>query len=407
MASFHPFDQNDTLDPYSSLAEARLACPVMRCHRDGLPDAVLVSRYDDVCTAFRDYKTFGNMSSKISIQAHDAALSTMPGIGDLDPPRHTEVRRLLNIAMAPRAIAVAEAHIAELARQLVNTGAETGRIDLIRDWAIPIPSSSLAHVLGLPEADWPMINNWVAAQFSDANIDTRRNQRGVGVPSPEFVEYVRKAITERRAHTDRHDDALAKMTAFERADGTIFSIEELVHHVRTLITAGNETTTSLMCNVVRRLLADRAAMASVRADVSLIPMAIEESLRLDSPVGTFNRRVRRPSLLGDVDLGIDDVLAVSISSANRDESVWGDDADRFRLDRFADGNDAPGHLGFGLGVHLCVGAPLARMSAQIGLRALIEGTSDLQLDPDWRYENIPHHALNRPRSLTVRCTPRR
>jgi cytochrome P450 len=373
----------------------------MRCHRDGLPDAVLVSRYDDVCAVFRDYKTFGNMSSKLSIEAHDAAVAALPGIGDLDPPEHTWVRRLLNVAVAPRALREAEAHIAGVARRIVETAAPTGRIDLIRQWAVPIPSDALAFVLGLPEADWPTISGWVEAQFSDANVDTRQNQRGLGTPPPEFVEYVRRQIIDRRARPDRYDDALVKMIAFERKDGSAFTIEELVHHVRTLLTAGNETTTSLMCNVAYRLLIDPAAMAAVRADLTLVPIAIEESLRLDPPVGVFNRRVRGNTTLHDMGLRVDDVLAVSIASANRDEAVWGEDADRFRLDRFADPAPVPGHVGFGLGVHLCVGAPLARMSARVGLTALLEGTSDLRLEADWRYENIPHHALNRPRSLIV------
>jgi cytochrome P450 len=189
--SFHPFDTADALDSYDALSAARELCPVMHCHRDGLPDAVLITRYNDVCATFRDYKTFGNMSSKLSIEAHDAALTSLPGIGDLDPPDHTWVRRLFNVAVAPRTLTDAEAHISGVARRIVAEAVPGGRIDLIREWAIPIPSDALAFVLGLPEPDWPTISGWVESQFSDANIDARQNQRGLGVPPPEFVNYVR------------------------------------------------------------------------------------------------------------------------------------------------------------------------------------------------------------------------
>jgi cytochrome P450 len=341
------------------------------------------------------------MSTKTTIAAHNAALVNDPGIGDLDPPTHTQIRRLLLVAMAPNALGGAEQRVEAMARRVTASFAHRGEADLLSDWATPIPSDAIASVLGLPESDWPMIHAFVQAQFSDADASVIAGT-GLAPASQDFIAYVRNQVDIRRRDRDGFDDALERMCAFVGTDGTVFSDDAVVRNVQTLLSAGNETTASLMCNLVWRLLTTPGAIEAVRADRDLVPAAIEESLRLDSPVQIFNRRVREPVTLGGIDCRVDEVLGLSIASGNRDGAEWGADADQFVVSRFADSNSVPGHFGFGLGAHFCVGAALARLSARHGLNALLDATENLRLDDGWTYEKVPYHAVLRPRSLPVR-----
>ncbi len=401
---YHPYDQGQAREPWTALDEARRTCPVLRCHRDGLPDVALVTRGDDLRRAFREYQSFGNMSTKTTVEAHDAALLTDPSIGDLDPPRHTQVRRLLLVAMAPKAIVQAESHVAAAARRVTASFADDGQAELVSQWATPIPSDAIAYVLGLPENDWPMINAFVHAQHSDAEAAVVAG-RGLAPASEDFLTYVGDQVATRRRDPDEFDDALSRMCAFVGTDGTVFSDSEVIRNVQTLLSAGNETTTSLMCNLVWRLLTTPGAVDAVRDDRGLLPAAIEESLRLDPPVQIFNRRVRASTSLGGIELAIDEVLGLSIGSGNRDPAMWGDDPDNYVVDRFADPAAVPGHFGFGLGAHFCVGASLARLSALSGIEALLDATANLRLADGWTYDKVPPHALRRPRSLPVRFDP--
>jgi cytochrome P450 len=401
---YHPFDPVQARDPEAALATLRQLCPISRQTREGLPDVVLVTRYHDVSAVFRNYKTFGNMGVKATIKAHDAALARRPTVAELDPPAHTWVRRLLLVAMAPKAIQLATPHIRGVAADTVASFLPAGRVDLITDWGTPIPSNAIAYVLGLPESDWPKINAWVQSQFSDPAFAVA-DDKGIGRTPEDFYAYLQEHLDRRRAAGASMDDALTRMMQFRRDDGTSFTDAELTQVVRTLLSAGNETTTSLMCNTVYRLLTTRGAMDAVRADRGLVASAIEESLRLDPPVVVFARRVRRPVDLVGVALNPDEVVAASLLSANRDRCVWGDDADEFRVDRFLDATGQPGHLGFGLGVHFCAGAPLARLSARLGLEALLDATSDIQFQDGYRYDKVPFYMLRRPRSLTVTFSP--
>src|SRR5262249_49720287 len=165
----------------------------------------------------------------------------------------------------------------------------------------------------------------------------------------EFREYLIGNIASRRTDTGP-DDAIWRMIEFRRDDGSAFTDEEIAVQVRVLIAAGNETTTSLMSNLVYRLLAQRGLYERVADDRSLLVPAIEESLRLDAPLQVLIRRATTDSPVGGVTIAASNVVAVSTLSSNRDERVWGDSAGQFDIDRFAGGNEVS-HLGFGMGIH--------------------------------------------------------
>src|SRR5262249_32094504 len=164
---------------------------------------------------------------------------------------------------------------------------------------------------------------------------------------------------------DLPDDAITRMLAFRQADGTAFTDAEVRFFVRDILMAGNETTTSLMSNLLYRMITIPGAMESVRADLSLVEAAVEEALRLDTPLTQFAKIAHHDADVAGFEVPAGQVLSLSLASANRDERHFGADAGDFVVDRFAGRH--PDHLGFGLGIHLCVGAYLARRTTCLAL----------------------------------------
>ncbi len=182
-----------------------------------------------------------------------------------------------------------------------------------------------------------------------------------------------------------------------------FTDEELRIHIRTLLMAGNETTTSLISNALYRLITVPDAQEQLRADRSLIEPFLEECLRLDAPLTQFPRRCLEEAEIAGVPVAQDDIVSISIASANRDETTWGDDAEEFRVDRFT--TEQPDHLSFGLGVHFCIGAHLARATARLALESLLDQTSSLALAPGYEFDKVWFFEFWRPKRLDLVVTP--
>src|SRR5262249_9787568 len=168
-------------------------------------------------------------------------------------------------------------------------------------------------------------------------------------------------------------------------------------HVRLLLNAGNETTTSLLSNLTFRLLEQPGLYERVAHDRSLLAPAIEESLRLDAPLQVLIRRANHDEVVGETLLRGGDVIALSTLSGNRDEEAWGEAADEFDVERFL--GPTPAHMGFGVGIHHCVGAYLARQTTMAGLNALLDAIPSMQLEEGYEYENVSYHIFHRPRRL--------
>jgi len=400
-SEFHPVDPLDARDPHAALADLRERCPVARLHREGLPDVVLVSRHDDALGVLRDYKHFGNMGFFPSLQAYRGTAPADRSLIELDPPLHTEARRLNLVAMKPAAVTDAFASIAARAAQLVDSLRSTCRAELVADFAVPLPADAIATVLGLPRADAPMIHEWVEATFSEppqgtehvaSAMDPITRQRG-------FDEYLLSQVRERREAANPPDDAIARMTAHRRDDGSEYSDAELVIHIRTLLMAGNETTTSLLSNALFRMLSVPGAYDRLRSDPALVVPFLEECLRFDTPLFQMPRRCREAAGVGGVGIDVDEVLVVSFPSANRDADKWGDTADTFDIERFV--GREPDHLAFGLGVHHCVGAYLARETARVAMEAIIPTLPNLRLADGYEYDKVWFFEFRRPKRLDV------
>ena len=398
--SFHPIDNADSRCPYAKLGDLRQSAPISIAEREGFPNVTVVTRYQDVATIFRNWRTFGNISSDPDPTRHDATPEDERVIIGLDPPTHTWVRRLSQLAMAPGAVDAALPYVADMAEQLVAGFATRGSAELVGEWAERLPSLAIARVLGLPEEDAAILHEWVASQFTEsATAASGRRYGGLIKEAGDFVEYLLDQIG-RRHRDDAPDDAITRMVRYRRDDGSGFTDAQISTHVRLLLNAGNETTTSLLSNLVYRLLEHPGSYERIAHDRSLLAPAIEESLRLDAPLQVLIRRANKDEVVGGALLRQGDVIALSTLSGNRDEEVWGDTAAEFEIDRFA-GGAAPSHMGFGVGIHHCVGAYLARQTAVLGVNALFDAIPSMQLEDGFEYDNVSYHIFHRPRRLPV------
>jgi cytochrome P450 len=398
--SFHPVDSRDSTRPAAKLAELRRTCPVSVAVREGFPNVTVVTRYEDVAATFRNYRRFGNIGSDPDPTRHDATPIDERTIIALDPPVHTWARRLNNLAMAPGAVDQSLDYIAGVAKRIVADFAGRGEAELVGEWAELLPSRAITRVLGLPERDAGLIHEWVLSQFTETAVKESGRRYGRSSASGgDFGAYLVEQV-ERRRGADAPDDVISRMVAYRRDDGSAFTNVELSTHIRVLLAAGNETTTSLMSNLMYRLVAQPGLYERVVQDRSLLGPAIEESLRLDAPLQVIIRRANGDDEIGGTRVEHGDVIALSTLSANRDEAVWGDDAERFDIERFTR-QPTPAHIGFGLGVHHCVGAYLARQTTRLGVEALLDVIPSMQLERGYEYENVYYHIFHRPRRLPV------
>ena len=301
-------------------------------------------------------------------------VSTLPEdevpISAIPEPRHGRVRRIINSVVATHRTAPVEPFVRTLARDLLRE-ATGDTVDLVEAYVDPLPSAVIAHVLGVPADDRDRFRVW-----SDELL---ANQQVAEVPGtlseyqPEFAAYLQAMIDERRAMADPPDDVI---TRFLRTDveGELLSDAAVRTQSLFLIIAGNETTRNLIGNLLHTLALDADLYARIRADRSLIPNVVEESLRHDSPVQVLARAVLAETEIEGCPLHVGDKVVFGLASANRDERIY-DDPDAFRL-----GRPKPReHLAFGAGPHICPGASLARMEAVVALDVFCDVVASFRL----------------------------
>jgi cytochrome P450 len=279
----------------------------------------------------------------------------------MDPPEHNRHRKLAISAFTPRMVATLEARMRELARESVAAIRPGEVFDFVERVAVPLPMFVIAELLGVPSSDYANFRRW-----SDAMIEA-----GGGGPTPDtlntvtelFAYFLAKAAERRR---NPREDVLSRL-ALAEVDGQGLSDPELGVFCLTLLVAGNETTRNLISGGMRALLENPEQWAKLCADPGLVPNAVEEMLRFVTPVHNFARRVQKDTELSGKKLSAGEYVVLLYGSANRDESVFGPDAERFDVAR----QDARRHVAFGFGEHLCLGASLARLEAQVMFEELI------------------------------------
>jgi cytochrome P450 len=388
---YSPFSAASRADPFPVYRRLRDEAPV---HWTDEPGAWVVSRYADVVQVLKRPELFSSdaMSTVLmgvsptalldpasdpdAVRSMLAFAQAMPfDMGELgtsrnliaaDPPRHDAMRAIVNRGFTPRRIAAWEPRVRELVDECMQRLRRGEEFDVIRDLSVPVPTVVIAELLGVEPGRRDDFKRWSDAIISGTSGSRRGRdlmESGVVGAVAEFAEYFVE-VAERRRREPRDDLASVLLSAQGSEDG--LSPSELVLFALLLLVAGNETTTNLIGTAVNLLLDHPAELAKVNADLRLVPALVEETLRYEGPVQLLFRRVTRDVEVGGTRIAAHQVVVPLLGSANRDPRHWGDDAEEFRVAR-----DPQGHLGFGFGVHFCLGASLARLEARCVLEALV------------------------------------
>ena len=350
-------------DPYPVYRELRERDPV---HYSILTEQVVVSRYEDVDRILRDHRNFSNdlQRARTSRGSVGTRKKLKPSMLVQDPPDHTRLRRLVNKAFTPRSVAGMEDHIRATAHTLLDEVEGVDEFDLMPAFAAPLPTIVIARMIGVPERDMDRFRVWsthlaraLEPLLAPGEVElVHRSER-------ELAEYHGGIIDRRRR--ERRDDLVSRLVdAEERADR--LTSDEMVVMLRLLLVAGNETTTNLIGNGLRALLMHPGQLALLRERPELIPSAVEELLRYDSPVQLDMRIARRDLEIGGRQVRAGTMIAPVIGSANRDPARFPHPG-RLDITR-SDGTN----IAFGRGIHHCLGAPLARLEGRIALEVLLE-----------------------------------
>ena len=373
--AYNPFSPRMVQDPYPDYAQLRTRSPR---HRSRLMNAWLFSRYEDVDAILRDHRNFPSDPRKRELSPRQQA--TLPAPDDysilfLDQPDHTRLRALVNKAFTRRAVNALEPLVRRVTEMRLDGIADpAGGFDLMEAVAHPLPVSVIAEMLGVPPEDRARFRTWSnrRARLIEPTI-TAREREIANEAGTSLNEYFLPVIQARRAAPE--SDIISALAQAEEGGDTLTEYE-MLNMLRLLLVAGNETTTNLIGNGMLALLRYPEELERLRADRGLIPAAVEELLRYDSPVQTTFRGVAHDCEVNGFPVRRGQNVVVLIGSANRDPAVFGDP------DRLDIGRDEVRHMSFGRGIHHCIGAALARLEARVAFEVLLERFASMHLLTD-------------------------
>jgi cytochrome P450 len=317
-----------------------------------------------------------------------------------DPPRHTQDRRRISKAFNSQTVAALEPRIHAMAHALLDEVIESGRMDLVRDFALPLPITVISRLLGAPPEDAHLFKRWSDASiiFSESIMRGREPEPTVLEARREFNNYLELLIEERRR--DPRDDFISDLvSAGQEGQDACLTPKEIVSTCRALMIAGHETTTYVIGNAIWTFCEYPESWARLLAEPELLPSAIEEVLRYRGPAQFSARVARKDVELGGRLIRAGERIIFFNGSANRDPAVF-PDPDRFDITRSPNR-----HLAFGHGIHTCLGAMLARVEARIALGALLERLPDLKLEEGAVLEPIASNLIFGLARLPIRFTP--
>jgi cytochrome P450 len=366
-------------NPYGLYELLREESPV---HWDAKLEVLLVSRYDDVLAVLRDPETFsssvGAMTKAPPMRAIEIIASGHPPVNTLitaDPPTHGKFRSLVARAFTPRRVERLREHVTEVANELIDRFAESGRVELVHEFAAPLPLTIIAEQLGVPRSRIGDFKKWSDA-FMDFIGGLASDERSIQC-AEEIMEcqaYFNGRIEEYRS--DPPDNILGVLLRARLADERPLSDAEVASILQQFMLAGNETSTAAIGATWRFLLEQPDVLAAVQRDRSLIPAVCEEIIRLASPVQNMFRLSTRDTEIGGVPVAAGTKVAVMFGAANRDPKAFPDPE---RIDPHR--ANVREHLAFGHGNHYCIGAGLARLEACVALDTLLDRLENVRFAP--------------------------
>lgn len=359
------------LDPFPVLEQLRKATPVRFDESRNCWD---VFRYEDVHQILKDTATF---SSRRGGEENESILM-------MDPPRHTQMRALVSKAFTPKVIADLAPRIQSITNELLDAVMDKGQMDLVHDLAVPLPVIVIAELLGVPPKDRKLFKDWsdVLVKGPAQNTDELLNQvmKEKEQAREELDAYFAEILKLRRQ--DPQDDLISLLLSAQ-IEGEKLEDKEIIIFSVLLLAAGNETTTNLITNAVRRLTEDQELQEQLRKQPELVPGFIEEVLRFYPPVQAIGRVTTRDVEVGGAQIKAGVQVISWVASANRDAAKF-NDPDTFVVDRKPNA-----HLSFGFGIHFCLGAPLARLEGQIALAAIVERLKHIRFVAGTQLTPIP------------------
>jgi len=379
---FDPQMLFDHPDPYPMFAMMRGSMPVMRVEFMNRV-AYSVTKYDDCVAVLKDADTFSSRSN--------AEVGKVMGrtVIEMDGKEHTRNRALVQQVFAPKNLDALSGMLEHLVHDIIDRFAKEPAGDLVAGFTEQFPIQVMAHMTGIPRQDHAQFQRW-AIDIIGFPKDLQK-----GLASAEALrQYLLPIIAERRVHPA--DDVISKLVT-GTVDGEGLTDDEVVSFLRLLIPAGAETTFKLLGNIFVALLSDREPRwERVRADRTLVPWTIEETLRWETSVLMVSRQATRDVEIRGVPIPAGTNVSLLIASGNRDEDHY-ENADVFDLDRRADD-----HLAFAFGRHHCLGYHLARMEVRIALNAILDRLPKLRLDPEAPPPQILGLAFRAPKRVDVR-----
>jgi len=350
-------------DPYPAYRQFRHQTPLNYVHVPGgiFPGveepirAWALMKYADVYGALRDHDTFSSARNPLIEKGVFPPLALITD----DPPRHTRFRRLVNKAFTLKRIEALTPWITTVANTLLDEMG-TGEKELVQSYNIPLPVKVIARLLGIPGEEYPTFKRWSDA-FIASLVSMPPEERMQN--TQEMITYFGQMAAARRAHGA--EDLITALVEAE-IEGESLEDWEILGFCMLLLIAGNETTTNLMSNMFNVLVDRPALWQRLRQDRSLVEPVIEETLRYEGPVRVLLRSTTRDVVVSGVHIPQGEMLGIFYGAANRDPDGF-PNPDEFRLDR-----DLRNHVAFGMGIHYCLGAPLARAEAMITLNAFLD-----------------------------------
>lgn len=353
----------------------------------------LVFDYEDVTAILKDNQTWSSM-----FNAPEGVEAPPPSMLGSDPPRHARLRGLVSQAFTPRMIEQLEPRIRQIAAELLDEVVPSGKADLIDALAYPLPVIMIAEILGVPPEDRDDFKRW--SDDVIATLGTGLGGEDQELPQTTFDEmrtYFMALADERRARP--RSDLISGLVAAE-IDGTRLNADELLQMLILLLVAGNETTTNLISNAVIEFINHPDQLQRVLDDPALLPSAIEEVLRFCSPVQATARRATKPTEIRGKAIEQGQMAVVWLAAANRDPKVFPDPG------CFDVGRTPNRHVGFGLGIHFCLGAPLARLETKVALETFLARVKDFHRTDEDLLPRVPTFIMRGVRKLPIAFTPR-